>query len=110
MRFRANSLVAKGADCKSAALIRFEGASPSLPTMRNRPHKKVDPFTLTRGMKSPQMHYALYVNGFCHENMCGRLKSARVMKSCIQNTIPNSEVVIVRYDRSGYSNYEEVIL
>lgn len=78
--------------------------------MRNRPHKIIDPTTLRNGLKSPQMYYALFADGHMIENDCGNFKFAiQLAREHNQKNPKALNIHIRRYDRSGYSDYEEIV-
>lgn len=78
--------------------------------MKNRPFYVFNQYSLTNGLKSPQMQYSIYVDGVCHESMCRNLRNAISYRNSILERMPGADVRIYRYDRSGYSNYNEEIL
>ena len=52
--------------------------------------------------------YAVYLNGVCHESNSGSLKTARIEARELKRRT-RGHVEIRRYDRSGRTNYDELV-
>jgi len=59
--------------------------------------------------KTTDIYYQVEANGFVHESMCFTLKEAKILAKTLQGR-GCSQIQIARYDRSGKSDYYEVIV
>jgi hypothetical protein len=62
----------------------------------------------TKIVKSTEMRYQVEANGFVHENLCYSLNEARKLARRLAKKGLRG-VQIARYDRSGCSDYYEII-
>ena len=58
---------------------------------------------------STMIIYAIYCDGFCHENMIYSYRAAEKLARRILQTNPMRNIQIARYDRSECSNYFEIV-
>ena len=59
--------------------------------------------------QSTNMQYSLVGPNGCVESLCGRLRSAKRLCAEQKAKAPSMYFEVYRYDRSGISNYEEVV-